>query len=84
MSSLGRDWGSAYARHQSVLDWIAIEEKDAGRPDVTYVLHSVATGYPSQIGGRPAKPPSEGQKRKAREEMQKVIECYCRGTSNPY
>ena len=69
---------------KDVLDWIAIEEEQAGRPDITYILHSRATRYPSYIGGRPATPPSAEQERKARDEMQKVIDLYCPGSANPY
>lgn len=69
---------------KDVLDWIAEEERQAGRPDVTFILHSATTGYPSQIGGSPAKPPSTEQKRIAAAEMRKVIKRYCPGISNPY
>jgi len=69
---------------KDVLDQIAREEVEQGRPDITFILRSAATGYPSQIGFESAKPPKDWQKHKAREEMQKVIEKYCLGATNPY
>lgn len=69
---------------KDVLDWIAIEEEEDGRPDITYVLHNRATKYPSYIDGRPANPPSAEQKRKARDVMAEIIKRYCPGAANPY
>ncbi|OWV99981.1 hypothetical protein [Rhizobium sp. R693] len=64
---------------KDLLDLIAKEEKSHGRPDVTYMLKSATSGYPSQIGGQLAKPPADWQKRLACEEMQKIIKEYCPG-----
>ncbi|MEK1928198.1 MAG: hypothetical protein AAAC47_00115 [Pararhizobium sp.] len=66
------------------LDAVAKHEKDKKKPDVTYILVSKDFPYPSQIGGKLAKPPSSAQKKLAYEEMQKVIKEYCPGTANPY
>ncbi|WP_341487294.1 hypothetical protein [Pararhizobium sp. A13] len=66
------------------LDAIAAHERDNGKPDVTYILVNKDFRYPSQIGGKLAKPPSPAQKKLAREEMQKVINAYCEGAENPY
>ena len=68
-----------------VLDQIAKEERKAERPDVTYVLRSATTHYPSQIGFHPAKPrPTDWQRELARCKMQDVIDWYCPGARNPY
>lgn len=67
-----------------LLDAIANAEERRGLPDVTYVLHNEKYGLPSRIGRRPAKPPSDDQRRLAREKMQEVIDHYCAGTRNPY
>ncbi|MGW9949124.1 hypothetical protein J2W92_004472 [Rhizobium leguminosarum] len=69
---------------KDLLDLIAKEEKAKREPDVTYMLHSAATKYPSQIGGQPAKPPTAEQMRLARKEMQAVINRHCPGAVNPY
>ncbi|WP_431323213.1 hypothetical protein [Rhizobium sp. YTU87027] len=69
---------------KDLLDLIAEEEETHGRPDVTYMLISATSGYPSQIGGYPAKPPSDWQRKLARKKMQKVIDRYRPGATNPY
>ncbi|TBD22984.1 hypothetical protein [Rhizobium ruizarguesonis] len=69
---------------KDLLDLIAEEEKAKKEPDITYMLSSATTKYPSQIGGRPAKPPTPEQKRLAREEMQMIINRHCPGAVNPY
>ena len=69
---------------KDLLDIIAEDEKAKGKPDITYMLCSAVTGYPSQIGGIPAKPPSPQQKQLAREEMRAVLDEYCPGAANPY
>ncbi len=47
------------------LDAIAKYQRDHEKPDVTYILVSKEFPYPSQIGGKLAKPPSSAQKRLA-------------------
>ncbi|MBB2784838.1 UNVERIFIED_ORG: hypothetical protein GGD43_000008 [Rhizobium esperanzae] len=70
---------------KDLLDAIAKEEQGQERPDVTYMLVNADWGYPSQIGGYPAKPPQDWQRQLAYEEMQKIIKDYRLGeTSNPY
>ncbi|NNH57672.1 MULTISPECIES: hypothetical protein [Rhizobium] len=71
-------------RAKDLLDLIAEEEKAKGEPDITYMLHSATTKYPSQIGGQPAKPPTAEQMRRARQEMQALINRHCPGAVNPY
>ena len=74
-----------YGPGKEVLDLISREETRNGRPDITFVLRSKTTGYPSQIGFKPAKPPSETQKAEAGAEAQRIIKAYAPpGTSNPY
>jgi hypothetical protein len=67
-----------------ILDQIADEEIQLGRPDITYLVVSKKTGYPSQIGRQLAKPPDEKQKMLARHEVQKIINKYNPGASNPF
>ncbi|MGI0525742.1 hypothetical protein [Rhizobium giardinii] len=69
---------------KDLLDLIAKEERAKKEPDITYMLRSATTKYPSQIGGQPAKPPTTEQKQLAREEMQAVIDRHCPGAVNPY
>jgi hypothetical protein len=67
-----------------VLDSIADEEDAAGRPDITFVVRSKKTGYPSRIGRVTNRNPSIAQKARAREKMQEVIDQYNPGSHNPY
>jgi hypothetical protein len=70
---------------KGVLDEISREETRNNRPDITFVLRSRVTGYPSQIGFKPAKPPTEEQKKVARAEAQRIINAYGPpGARNPY
>ncbi|MGO6724288.1 hypothetical protein ACC717_27300 [Rhizobium ruizarguesonis] len=69
---------------KDLLDLIAKEEQAKGEPDITYMLRSATTKYPSQIGGQPAKPPTTEQMLRARQEMQAVINRHCPGAVNPY
>jgi hypothetical protein len=74
-----------YGPGKEVLDLISREETRNGRPDITFVLRSKATDYPSQIGFKPAKPPSPTQKAQASAEAQRIINAYApSGTRNPY
>jgi hypothetical protein len=75
----------AYGPGKDVLDEISREETRNGRPDITFVLRSETTGYPSQIGFKSAKPPDDTQKVQARTEAQRLIDAYAlAGTRNPY
>jgi hypothetical protein len=70
---------------KEVLDEISRDESRSGRPDITFVLRSKTTGYPSQIGFKPAKSPTVQQKAEARTEAQRIIDAYSPpGTTNPY
>lgn len=70
---------------KDVLDRISREETRNGRPDITFVLRSRVTGYPSQIGFKPAKTPTDQQKTAARAEAQRIISAYGpAGARNPY
>jgi hypothetical protein len=69
---------------KDVLDAIAAEERKKGEPDITFILCSAATGYPSQIDGQPAKPPSLSQRASTRAEITAIIARYCPGKPNPY
>jgi hypothetical protein len=74
-----------YGPGKEVLDLISREETGNGRPDITFVLRSKTTDYPSQIGFKPAKPPNAAQKAQARAEAQLIIDTYApSGTRNPY
>jgi hypothetical protein len=75
----------AYGPGKDVLDEISREETRNGRPDITFVLRSKTTGYPSQIGFKSAKPPDDTQKVQARTEAQRLIDAYApAGKRNPY
>jgi hypothetical protein len=65
-----------------ILDLIA--DEDAPEPDLTYLVVNKKTGYPSQIGRLPAKPPSASQKKRAVEEAQRLIVKYNRNARNPF
>ncbi len=67
-----------------ILDLIAHEEIDEGLPDITFLIVAKRTGYPGQIGFKPASPPSAAQKDHAIKEIQKVIDLYNPGSANPY
>ena len=45
-----------------ILDRLSLQETNAGRPDVTFMVVRARTGYPGQIGFTPANPPSQKQK----------------------
>jgi hypothetical protein len=69
---------------KKVLDEISREETEQGRSDITFLLRKKSTGYPGQIGFRSVQIPDSQQKAKARAELQKIIDEYSPGTSNPY
>jgi len=67
---------------KQILDFIALGEKRQGLPDITFLVVNKRTGYPGQIGFRPAAPPTAEQKALAAKELQKVIDHYCPGAKN--
>jgi hypothetical protein len=70
---------------KDVLDQISREETQKGLPDITFVLRSKSTGYPSQISFKLAKPPTDEKKNVARAEARRIIRSYGPpGTRNPY
>ncbi|RWM10439.1 hypothetical protein [Mesorhizobium sp.] len=69
---------------KQVLDVIAKEELDQGRPDITFILVSATSGYPSQIDGFPARRPSASQRASAKSMMGRIIEYYCRDAASPH
>jgi hypothetical protein len=67
-----------------ILDFIAVEEKRQGLPDITFLVVNKRTGYPGQIGFKRADPPTPEQKALAGKELQKVIDHYCHGAKNAF
>jgi hypothetical protein len=67
-----------------VLDTIALEEKNNGLPDITFLIVRRDTGYPGQIGFVRAKKPTLKQMERASVEVQRIIDKYNPGTPNPY
>ena len=81
----GRCGFGARGPRKEVLDLISHGERRKRRPDITYVLRNRKWGYPSQIGFRPAKPPSKRQKVRAKLEANRIIKAYApAGIRNPY
>ena len=70
--------------NRTTLNRIADREKSNNRPDITFILKNRRTGYPGQIGGKRAHPPSPEQKQRAKAEMQEIIREYSPCSSNPY
>jgi hypothetical protein len=71
-----------YGPGKDVLDEISGEETRNGRPDITFVLRSKTTGYPSQIGLKSAKAPDDTRKVQARAEAQR-LKAACATLHNP-
>jgi hypothetical protein len=61
---------------KAVLDEIAREETANGRPDITFLVINKQTGFPGQIGFKPAKPPTPEQRRIADDAIEKVFAYY--------
>lgn len=61
---------------KAVLDEIAREETANGRPDITFLVINKQTGFPGQIGFKPAKPPTPEQRRIADDVIEKVFAHY--------
>ena len=59
-----------------MLDDIAREETAAGRPDITFLVINKQTGFPGEIGFRPAKPPTREQRKPADDVIEKVFAHY--------
>ena len=59
-----------------VLDEIAREETASGRPDITFLVINKQTGFPGQIGFKPAKPPTREQRQIADDAIAKVFAYY--------
>jgi hypothetical protein len=69
---------------EPVLDAIADEEDALAEPDITFVIRSKTTGYPSRVGRVTKKKLDPAQKALARKKVQEVIDKYNPGTPNPY
>src|ERR1700738_1737274 len=52
--------------------------------DLTYLIRSQETGYPSIIDGQPFDPKNDGQKRRARAVADQIIKKYKLNAANPY
>jgi hypothetical protein len=76
-----RSWAN-----RRMLDAVAAEFRKATPPklDLTFLLRNGRTKYPSVIDGKPSKPPTPEQKRRAHEVAQKIIDLYGPSTRNPY
>ena len=61
---------------KGLLDLIAHEETIAGRPDITLLVVLKRTGYPGQINGESARPPSTHQKKYVEAEWKKIADHY--------
>jgi hypothetical protein len=59
-----------------VLDEIAREETASGRPDITFLVINKQTGFPGQIGFKPAKRPTHQQRQIADDAVSKVFAYY--------
>jgi len=68
---------------EPVLDAIAKECEDAGRPDITFLVQNARTGYPSRVSRTTRRNLLPSQKERAREELQRIIDMYNRGAPNP-
>jgi uncharacterized protein (DUF433 family) len=74
---LGQEVGiPARGPWKPVLDEIAREETEYGRPDITFLVINRETGLPGQIGFKPAKPPTVEQRRAADDEIRKIFAYY--------
>jgi hypothetical protein len=59
-----------------ILDEIAREETASGRPDITFLVINKQTGFPGQIGFKPAKPPTREQRQIADSTIANVFAYY--------
>ena len=59
-----------------VLDDIARDETANGRPDITFLVINKQTGFPGQIGFKPAKPPTREQRQIADDAIAKIFAHY--------
>src|SRR5258707_14870801 len=67
-----------------VLDSIAKHFEDADDPDLTFLPRNVRTGFPSRIGRTTRSNPAPWQRKKAHDGMQRIIDKYNPGQSNPF
>jgi hypothetical protein len=67
-----------------ILDVISAEETNQGLPDITFLLLHRHTRYPMQVGAVRGNDPTPEQRKRARREVQKIIEKYNPGASNPF
>jgi hypothetical protein len=81
MSQHARSWAN-----RSVLDTVAraLKSDPAIKLDLTYLLSNGRTKYPSVMDGKPSKPPTPAQRRRARQVAQRIINEFAPGTRNPY
>jgi hypothetical protein len=68
---------------EPVLDAIAKDAEDAGRPDLTFLVRNARTGYPSRVCRTTRRNLLRWHKERARAEMQRIIEAYNPTTPNP-
>lgn len=61
---------------KDVLDAISLEDREASRPDITYLVISKRTNLPAQIEFKEAKPPGPEQKITALETIRAVFDHY--------
>ena len=71
---------------QAHFDAIAKEERKLGYPDITFIVKSKTSGYPSQIDFHSARPkPTPAQLDSLRKGTDEIIGLYCPpGTPSPY
>lgn len=67
-----------------LLDHIADEELQAGRPDITVIVVRSDTRYPGQIDRKATRYPTSDDKRRAYEKMQAVIDKHNPKAANPF
>lgn len=66
-------------------DAIAREERRHNYPDITFLVRSKTTNYPSQIDFKSAKPkPTAAQLKGLRKGTDALIALYCPGKRHPY
>jgi hypothetical protein len=64
------------------LGWVL--ETNQALPDITFLLLNWHTRYPMQIGPVRSNDPTPEQRKRARREVQKIIDRYNPGTPNPF
>jgi hypothetical protein len=69
---------------EPVLDSIANDADKTGEPDLTFLIRNARTGYPSRIGRRTTRQPTDDQKRLAWKKVQEIIDAYNPKMPNPF